>query len=405
MRFGLIGYPLGHSFSVPIHEYLGDYEYRLYPLKSDQLDAFMRENTLDGFNVTIPYKTAVMPYCSALSKRAEKIGSVNTVIRRPDGTYFGDNTDYFGFHALLGADAECLRGQKALILGSGGTEKAVRTVLTDSGIKTVTVSRTGENNYENLFRHTDAKLIVNTTPVGMYPQTGVCPIDLKPFTACALVLDMIYNPSETRLLFDARMIGIPARNGLLMLVAQAKAASEQFTGQTLPDSKIKEVTNILMRQTKNVVLIGMPGCGKSSVGRTLATLTDRPFIDTDELVREKACMSIPEIFQRKGEKAFRDIETAVLKKIGKQSGAVIAAGGGVVTVPENRYWLAQNGTVVLLNYDLDKLDTSGRPLSFQKSPHQLYAEREALYKEWSDYTFYNADISETAVNIKNALKL
>lgn len=404
MRFGLIGFPLGHSFSPPIHRLLGDYDYALYPQTKEELDAFLRNNTLDGFNITIPYKTDVLPYCGALSDRAKKIGSVNTVIRQADGTYYGDNTDYFGFLSLLGTDAEKLKGQKALILGSGGTEKAVRAVLSDLGANAVTVSRTGENNYTNLSRHYDAKLLVNTTPVGMFPRTGETPVDLSPFTACTLVLDMIYNPAKTKLLYDAQERGIPNKNGLLMLVAQAKVASELFTGERLPDGRIEEITDILTRQTKNVVLIGMPGCGKSSVGRTLSVLTGRPFFDTDQLAREKTGMTIPEIFAQKGEKGFRELETEVLKEIGKQSGAVIAAGGGIVTVPENRYWLSQNSTIVLLNYDIEKLEIAGRPLSLEKSPRQLFAERKALYEEWSDHAFYNADIDDTAKQIKDALK-
>ncbi len=405
MRFGLIGFPLGHSFSPPIHKLLGDYDYALYPQKREELDAFLRENPLDGFNVTIPYKTDVLPYCGALSDRAKKIGSVNTVIKQADGTYYGDNTDYFGFLSLLGADAEKLKGQKALILGSGGTEKAVRAVLSDLGADTVTISRTGENNYSNLNPHYDAKLIINTTPVGMFPHTGEAPVDLSPFTACTLVLDMVYNPAQTRLLYDARERGIPAKNGLLMLVAQAKAASELFTGKRIPDGKIEKITDSLTRQTKNVVLIGMPGCGKSSVGRKLSALTGRPFYDTDQLLCEKAGMTVPEIFAQQGEKGFRELETAVLKEIGNQSGAVIAAGGGVVTVPENRYWLSQNGTIVLLNYAIDKLETAGRPLSLQKSPRQLFAERKTLYEEWCDSAFYNDGKSDTAKKIKHALKL
>lgn len=402
-RFGLIGQPLGHSFSPLIHSHLGNYEYKLYTLTLSELEKFMKNNDLSGFNVTIPYKTDVIPFCSELSEKAAKIQSVNTVIKRSDGSYFGDNTDYDGFLDLLGDNAAKIVGKKTLILGSGGTERAVRAALLDIGaFPVITISRSGEDNYDNLSRHYDAFAIINTTPVGMYPENGKSVISLEKFTKCRLVLDMIYNPAKTKLLLSAKRLSIPNSNGLYMLVSQAKRASELFQNGSIPSEKVLEITNILSHKTKNIILIGMPGSGKTTVGKALAKMTNRPFYDTDDIIANEKGIDAPHILSTKGESYFRKIETDVLRDVTKISGAVISVGGGVVTVPENYDLLHQNSTVVFIERDLEKLCTKNRPLSQEKGVKELYYERKPLYDLWADFTFYNYNIKETAREIISA---
>jgi shikimate dehydrogenase len=404
-RFGLIGRTLAHSFSPAIHSRIGDYEYRLYPLEPDGLADFVRNTDLDGFNVTIPYKTDVIPLCRSLTERAKAIGSVNTMLRLPDGGFLGDNTDYAGFLYLLGSDAEALRGQKALVLGSGGAARTVCTALADCGIAAVVVSRHGEDNYENLSRHADAALIVNTTPVGMYPHNGEAAVDLRDFPACRLVLDLIYNPARTALLLQAEALGISARNGLAMLAAQGVEAGERFLGRKLPPELPREITAAIGRQSENVILIGMPGCGKTTVAARLSELTGRPVFDTDELVYTRAGMPIPEIFEKFGEAGFRRLETEVLREVTKESGKIIATGGGVVTVPENRALLRQNGVCLFLDRDKNDLPTAGRPLSESVGTDRLLEARLPLYRAWSDGIYRNDDPLLTARRIKEDLKL
>ena len=303
-RFGLIGGRLSHSFSPQIHAALADYSYELFPMPAEAVPGWFADCPLDGFNVTIPYKETVMPFCTELSDRAQRIGSVNTVVKRPDGRFFGDNTDYAGFSHLLDTLGVSPAGKKALILGSGGSCRTVRAVLTDRGAsEIVVISRSGENNYGNLDRHADARLIVNTTPVGMYPDTGKAPLDLRRFPKLEGVLDLIYNPARTALLLQAENLGIPCRNGLAMLVYQAAEAARIFTGE-LPDG-FDAVVRSLSAQTRSIILIGMPGCGKTTCGRVLARMLSRPFADTDEAILEKTGQRPSEIIRADGEAAFR----------------------------------------------------------------------------------------------------
>lgn len=405
-KFGLIGEKLTHSFSPHIHKLLGDYEYKLYEVAQDDFDNFMKKNDLDGFNVTIPYKQKVIPYCKELSDNAKNIGSVNLIIRKSDGTFYGDNTDYYGFSYLVGNTGKNIHGKKAIILGSGGASKTVNAVLKDLGASPVTViSRNGVNNYENINRHYDADIIVNTTPVGMYPENGKTPLDLKPFVKCGLVLDLIYNPAKTRLLLQAEQLDISCYNGLAMLVAQAKKASEIFSGRTISDDEIKKIHYIVYRNMMNVMLIGMPGCGKSSVGAELAKLTKRRFFDMDEMIEKAARMTIPEIFAAKGEKIFRELETHTLEEISKLSGVIISTGGGIVTQPRNKQFIRQNSTVIFLERDLRKLPITGRPISQSNNIEDLYKERLPFYRAWSDYVIESTEISQTAQKIKEELKL
>ena len=402
-KYGLIGEKLGHSYSPEIHALLGDYEYRLYPMPREAVGDFVQKGGLSGFNVTIPYKETVMPFLDRISSEARRIGSVNTVVREADGSTSGYNTDYFGFSVELG-DVSHLKGKKALVLGSGGASKTVRAVLGDAGLSpVVTISRKGPDNYQNLSRHSDAALIVNTTPVGMYPAVEASPIDLRQFPACQLALDLIYNPAWTEFLLQARELGIPCRGGLIMLAAQARKAAELFGAIAPGVIRDEDVADEVSRQNCSISLIGMPGCGKTSVGRALAEITGRQLIDTDERIRQEIGMPIPEYFARFGEPAFRKIESRILAEAAKESRAVIATGGGIVTVPENRRSLLRNCQVVYLRRSLDQLPDFGRPVTQKTGVEALFAQRKALYEGWADDIVDNVGIEATAEILKNRI--
>lgn len=384
--YGLLGETLGHSFSPQIHACLGDYEYKLFEVAPEDLGDFLRSGSFEGLNVTIPYKRAVMPYLAEISENAKAIGSVNTITVLPNGTLRGDNTDYDGFLYLVRRSGIAVNGKKALVLGTGGASLPVKKVLSDLGAREIiSISRTGENNYQNLEKHFDADLIVNTTPVGMYPNNLQSPLSLDGFTQLSGVLDIVYNPQKTQLILDAEQRGIPAFSGLTMLVAQAKRAAELFLNTNIDDRKNDEIYETLSRQMKNIVLVGMPGCGKSTVGKALAKRLSRPFFDADQEIVKRAGKSIPEIFQTEGEAGFRKIETEVLFDLCRQSGAVIATGGGAVTVPQNHDILRQNSLVVFLNRDIAVLPTNGRPLSEQNDLHEMFRRRLPLYRAVCDY--------------------
>ncbi len=405
-RFGLLGEKLGHSYSPRIHAMLCEYSYKLFKVAPEGLHNFMVENDLDGFNVTIPYKQKVMSYCSELSKRARAIGSVNTIIKRPDGSYLGDNTDYDGFLLIMEPVKNKVCGKKVLILGSGGASKTAESVLSELGAEPLlTVSRSGPVNYEDLYDHRDAAFIINTTPVGMYPNNGMSPLDLSEFPKCLFVADLIYHPAKTALLLQAESLDIPCQGGLLMLIEQARRASELFTGNMIPLEVSNDIAEKIQRETKNIILIGMPGCGKTAVGGCLHDLTKRKFVDIDREIERKEGRSIPEIFADSGEAFFRKIESSVLSEVCKESGLVIAAGGGAVTVPENKDIMRQNSTVVFIKRELGKLPSAGRPVTQAKGVEQIYRERADLYTDWSDISVENLDPLETAKKIKEALKI
>ena len=389
MKCGLLGGKLGHSFSPQIHGALADYRYTLCEKTPEELDDFLKNGDFTGLNVTIPYKKTVIPYCAELSDQARKIGAVNTIVRRPDGTLLGHNTDYFGFAYLLRQSGIAVAGKKCLVLGTGGASVTVQAVLREQGAQVVVLSRSGPENYDHLERHADAALIVNATPVGMYPNTGVSPIKLIFFPNLEGVLDLIYNPARTQFLLDAEKLGVPGWNGLSMLVAQAKESAEWFTGKAIPDERIGEIYARLRRETENLIIIGMPGSGKTTVGRLLAQATGKNFVDVDEAIIRTAGMSIPEIFAASGENGFRKIETAVLSRLGKGSGQVIATGGGCVTRAENYPLLHQNGRILRLRRDIGKLPKDGRPLSLANDLPEMAAQREPLYAAFADLTFDN----------------
>lgn len=395
--FGLLGRKLGHSLSPQIHSLLCDYEYKLYPTEPEKLDEFFADTRLSGFNVTIPYKIEAYKRCSVLSETAKKAGSVNTVVRRPDGSLFGDNTDYFGFLYMarkIGCD---FKGKKVLILGSGGASLTAQLVSADEGAREiVVVSRSGENNYDNISLHYDADIIINTTPVGMYPNNGERLIDLSEFTKCRKALDLIYNPARTVFLLDAEKLGIDCINGLPMLVAQAVMAAQIFTGNCFPLSEIDRIHDIILKNQKNIVLVGMPGCGKSTLARMLSEKLGRQAVDTDSLV-EECGETIPEIFEKYGESEFRSRETAALKAVAKEQGRIIATGGGAILREENRIALRENSTVIFLNAPIERLATDGRPLSKDLDTlKKMHAQRLPLYLETADITVeVDSDPNET----------
>ncbi len=385
LKCGLLGEKLGHSYSPQIHRMLGDYAYALYEQPPENVADFLQNGDFDGMNVTIPYKKTVIPCCAALSDAAARIGSVNTIVRRADGSLMGHNTDYAGFVWMVKRSGIRIAGAKVLVLGNGGVARTVCTVLADMNAgEIVVISRRGENNYNNLHLHRDADVIVNTTPVGMYPHNGEAAVDLRAFPACRGVLELIYNPARTQLMLDAEQLGIPCEGGLSMLVAQAVEASSWFQGKPIPDSEVERVLTAMERQMENIVLVGMPGCGKTTVGTLLAERTGRTFVDADEELVKKAGKSIPEIFAGEGEDGFRRRETAVLAELGKRAGLVIATGGGCVTRPENYPLLHQNGRIVWLQRDLDALPTDGRPLSQKGKLAEMYQRRKPLYEAFAD---------------------
>lgn len=397
--FGLLGRKLGHSLSPQIHSHLCDYEYKLFPTEPENLDEFFSDTRLKGFNITIPYKIEAFNRCTERSEVAEKVGSVNTIIRRNDGTLYGDNTDYFGFMYMANKCGCSFEGKKVLILGSGGASLTVYHVAKDSGAKEiVVVSRSGENNYENIDRHYDADIIVNTTPVGMYPNNGERLIDLSKFTKCKKALDLIYNPARTVFLLDAQKLGIDCINGLYMLVAQALRAAEIFTGKNIPVSRIDEIYNAIISEQKNIVLIGMPGCGKSTCAALLAEKTGRKCIDTDAMVVEESGEKIPDIFAKYGEDEFRNRETEAVRLAGKGANQIIATGGGAILREENRIALRENSTVIFLKAPVDTLATDGRPLSKDaETLRKMFVERLPYYEKTADFTVEVDSDPETTV--------
>jgi shikimate dehydrogenase len=403
MTYGLIGKKLSHSYSKIIHGFMGNAGYELREIQPEDLDAFMGEAAFTGINVTIPYKEAVLPYC-VLDESVKKIGSVNTIFNS-GGILRGYNTDYFGFSRMAELVGITFRNKKVVILGSGGTSKTALSVAQDCGAReTVTVTRQavpseGLCSYENLSRHYDCDVLINTTPVGMYPGVGQAPVELSGFTNLSAVIDVIYNPLRTRLLLDARERGIPTANGLAMLTAQAVKAHEIF----FPGEQVAIDTLISKTAAhfSNVVLIGMPGCGKSTIGKALALRLGKEFSDTDEIIEARTKRRIPDIITNDGEEAFRELEREVIAEVSMTTGQVIATGGGSVLRKDNRDALSQNGTVVFLERALDKLATQGRPLSVNLE--ELYRKRLPLYEAACDFKICVED--DLVENLRNMINM
>ena len=391
LRCGLVGEKLSHSFSPQIHARLADYSYKLFEMSESEVGEFIRGGSFDAVNVTIPYKKTVMPFLDEISNEALRIGSVNTVTHLPDGRLRGDNTDYFGFSYMLKRANIDVCGKNVLILGTGGASLTAHAVCADMGAKSITfVSRSGEVNYENVYEKChDCEVIINCTPVGMYPKNQISPIKLDGFKKLSGVADMIYNPATTELLFEAKRLNIPCTNGLSMLVAQAKMACELFLGEKIDDGEIDKITAEIEAQTKNIILVGMPGCGKSTVGALLAEMTGRELIDTDALIVENEGRDIPTIFAADGEDYFRRAEHKAVSDAGKQSSRVISTGGGAVTREENYHSLKQNGAIIYIDRDISELSREGRPLSQSTDLSEMYARRRPMYLTFADYVVKN----------------
>lgn len=403
-RFGLIGKKLGHSFSPQIHAMLGDYEYRLYELESEELiPDFIKTSGLDGFNVTIPYKQAVIPYLDELTPAASEIGAVNTVYRR-DGRLIGDNTDCVGFAYTVASSGADVRGKKTLVIGNGGASKAVCHALraADADVHILTHK---ENTAEGIKPYLDSRIIVNTTPVGMFPKNGEMPVDISLFGECEYVFDIIFNPAKTALMLEAKKRGIPCRNGLPMLVSQAKRAAELFMECEIADSENERIIREISGKEENIILVGMPGCGKTTVGKLIAERLGKGFIDTDDEIAAQG-KTPEEIITESGEAAFRRVESNAVAEAGKKCGFVIATGGGVVTVAENYAPLAQNGRIVFINRDISSLARDGRPLSRGDGAlEKLFSARLPLYRAFADTeTDGNMSAAEVAENIIKELE-
>lgn len=399
MEYGLIGEKLGHSYSQMIHARLADYRYELKEVAPERLDAFIEARNFRGLNVTIPYKQAVMKHCAELSPEAMEVGSVNTLIVRPDGSLFGHNTDIDGFIYMLRRGEIDPAGAKAVILGSGGTSLTARAALTRLGAREiVTVSRKGPVDYAALYaEHADAEILVNATPVGMYPKNGASPVELDRLPKVRGVADVIYNPEKTALILAAQAKGIPAVSGLSMLVAQAREAAELFAGHAIPAGRVEDIVSEIGAQTLNLILVGMPGCGKSTLGQAVAAALQREFVDCDAEIVRRAGKSIPEIFAQDGEGAFRALESGVLADVCRGHGLVISTGGGAVLRAENRDAMRQNGRVCLIRRALALLPRDGRPLSASEDAvARLWEARRAAYESAADFPVENDGTVEAA---------
>ncbi len=398
VKFGLIGRTLKHSYSKIIHEKFGEYSYELYELEPHELESFARSG-IKGFNVTIPYKKDIMQYLDQIDDFAMSVGAVNTVVNK-GGKLFGYNTDFKGMLYMLERVELNLDGKNVLILGSGGTSFTAQAVARYCNASSVTVvSRSGEINYQNCYDFVDTQIIINTTPVGMFPNAFDMPVDLDKFVRLEGVVDAIYNPSLTMLAYKAKERGLKYTTGLPMLVAQAKYAMEYFLDTNCDESIIEEIIEEISRETQNIVLIGMPSCGKSTIGKMVAEKLGRDFIDTDAVIEQRENRSIPQIFECDGEGYFRRIESQVLKDVCKNSSKVISTGGGVVKIKDNEFALKCNSLVVYIDRNENLLVSDGRPLSKDKDAiKKLYNERKDLYNKIADKKVENNGDILSAVN-------
>lgn len=399
MEYGLIGKKLGHSFSKEIHARFSRYDYELKEIPEDRVGEFLSTKDFKGINVTIPYKETVIPYLDFLSDQARKIGSVNTIVNR-NGLLYGYNTDYFGFNYMLSRAGISVVGKVVAILGTGGASKTAKFALSDAGAKEIiTVSRRGDVNYGNIKARKDLQIIINASPAGMYPDNGTCLIELADFPLLEGVADMVYNPYVTELLYRARKRGVKVTNGLTMLVAQAKYACELFTDDGVPDGETEKIIKAVRKQTANITLVGMPGSGKTSVGKAVADILKRDFIDADSEFEKIFGISAGDYIETYGEPAFRARESEVLAEISKESRKVISTGGGAVKVSENVKNIKSNSVTVWIKRYMEKLDANGRPLSKNGAElEKMYSERAPLYAAASDIIVENNGSLKDAVD-------
>lgn len=383
--YGVLGRVLGHSYTPTIYKELAGMDYRRFEREPEDLEAFIRGDEWEGVNVTIPYKRAVMEYLDELSPMAERLGNVNTIVRMPDGKLRGDNTDYYGFKCLVDSLGIDVSGMRAVVLGgTGGAGATVLTVLADMGVEAISVSRSGEVTYSDLPDLDNIELAVNCTPVGMYPHCPNTPCSLDALPDLKAVLDIVYNPARTGLILEAERRQIPCASGLLMLVGQAAAAVERYTGQKISLERTIEVTDRLSASVQNIAIIGMPGCGKTRGGQALATRLGRPHVDIDHALEERLGCSCSDYIKANGEDAFRAEETACLTEVAARSGQVISCGGGIVMRPENYDLLHQNSLVALINRPLKDLAKGGRPITARDGVEKLAEIRMPLYRAWAD---------------------
>lgn len=405
MRYGLIGEKLGHSFSKEIHEQLANYTYDLIPLSKQEFSAFIKRRDFKALNVTIPYKKDVIPYLDYIDPFAKEIGAVNTIVNE-NNQLIGYNTDYYGFQYMLDRHNIHVNNKKVLVLGNGGASCAIQAVLKHKNAKEVViVNRTKYANtisYDECYKyHTDAQVIVNTTPVGMYPNIQDAPIQLSLFNQCEVVLDVIYNPIFTSLCISAKNANITYVGGLEMLIAQAKKSIEYFTNQTISDSIIDDLYHKMLHEHFNIVLIGMPSAGKTTIGKQLAQILHKDFIDVDEEIINISKKSIPEIFNEIHEEGFRQMETDIISNISARKNTIISTGGGVIKNKENIDFLSKNGIFVFIDRPLESLISNdpNRPLSNSVNDlKKIYHERIPLYKKYADITVENKNSIQECVN-------
>lgn len=393
MEYGLLGEHLSHSFSKQIHDMLGAYSYELYPTPREALPALLKDRQFKGLNVTIPYKKDVIPYLDVVDDLAARIGAVNTIYFR-NGKMHGTNTDYTGFLYMANRCGISFTNQRVLIMGTGGASLMAQRAAADRGAAAVLVAgRKGPIRYDQLPR--DIDILVNTTPLGTYPGNGQQAADLSSFNHLQGVLDLIYNPDKSALLLQAESHGVPFSGGLPMLVAQATAAAEYFTGREDFHQENERIIRAIRRQNRNITLVGMPGCGKTTIGKKLTETLDMSFVDTDHLLEQENEMPAGDIIRTRGEDAFRNLEEQLLARVTAEHGQVIATGGGAVLRPENRQSMRQNGPVIFLERDLSQLPTEGRPLSHHLD--EMYRKRLPLYRRCSDIIVSNNGIPETTL--------
>ena len=410
MRYGLIGEKLGHSFSKDIHERIADYTFDLIPLSKEEFKTFMEKKEFTALNVTIPYKKDVIPYLDEMDEHAKAIGAVNTIVNR-DGKLKGYNTDFTGFLYMVKKHNVHMEGKKVLIIGNGGASAAIQAVVQHESAGSMVivdvVPGNGAISYDEMFSsHLDAEIIINTSPIGMYPRIGNAPIDISMFHKCEAVLDVIYNPILTRLCFEAQEMDIKRVNGLEMLIAQAKQSVEFFLDKSIDDQIIDDIYQDMLRERCNIVLIGMPSAGKTTIGKMLENRMQKEFIDLDDIIIEKAGKSIPEIFEESGEAGFRAIETEAAIEVSKLNNKIIATGGGTIKHKVNMDYLRQNGITIFIDRDVDKLISSdpNRPLSKSSDAlAKMHAERLPLYQKYAAYVAVNnSDIDSTVTEIVEA---